>query len=95
MLWVGLRTDGIAQFYPSYPSAAALTREVLDDVHSDTDIMHIRSGLFEPQLRKIMSDLPGFKAERPHGPKAVLSAHDTAALTSEPELHYDVKSQLI
>jgi proteasome activator subunit 4 len=71
------------QFHPSYSSAAALTAEVLDDATFEKDIMHIRSGLFEPQLKKIMSSLPEWKAERPHGPKAVLSTHDTAALTSE------------
>lgn len=46
------------------------------------DIMHIQSGLFEPQLREIMQSLPAWKKERPHGPKAVQSTHDTAALTS-------------
>ena len=70
------------KFYPSYPSATALTDEVLQDTTSEKDIMQIRSGLFMPQLQKIMDSLPEWKAERPHGPKAVLSVHDTSALTS-------------
>ena len=85
-LKVGLTSDEQLakdwQFHPSYPSAAALTSEVLDDVLSKQDIMHIRTGLFEPQLKRIMESLPEWKTERPHGPKAVLSTHDTAALTS-------------
>lgn len=72
------------QFHPSYPSVSALVNDVLDDAMSEKDIMHTRTGLFEPQLQQIMSSLPDWKAERPHGPKAVLSTHDTAALTSKP-----------
>jgi hypothetical protein len=49
----------------------------------EKDIMHIRSGFFTPQLQEIMAQLPEWKKERPHGPKAVLSTHDTAAMTSE------------
>ena len=49
---------------------------------SEKDIMQIRSGLFQPQLKGIMGKIPEWKEERPHGPKAVLSTHDTAALTS-------------
>lgn len=45
--------------------------------------MHIRSGTFESQLKEIVAKLPEWKAERPHGPKAVLSDHDNAATTSE------------
>ena len=71
------------QFHPSYPSASLFSAEVLDDVVSEKDIMQIRSGLFEPNLKKIMSSLPEWRTERPHGPKAVLSTHDTAALTSD------------
>ena len=85
-LKVGLPLDGQPaddwQFHPSYPSAAALTSDVLDDVMSKQDIMHVRTGFFEPQLKTIMKSLPEWKTERPHGPKAVLSTHDTAALTS-------------
>lgn len=43
--------------------------------------MHIRSGFFQPQLEKIMRSLPLLKEDRPHGPKAVLSDHDTSATT--------------
>lgn len=71
------------QFHPSYPSASALVNDILEDIMSEKDIMHGRTGAFEPQLKTIMTSLPEWKAERPHGPKAVLSAHDTAALTSE------------
>jgi proteasome activator subunit 4 len=44
--------------------------------------MHIRHGLFVPQLEKILAALPEWKTERPHGPKDVLSDHDTAGSTS-------------
>ncbi|WWD21364.1 hypothetical protein CI109_105848 [Kwoniella shandongensis] len=70
------------KFYPSYPSAAALTAEILNDPNDEKDLMHIRSGLFVPQLQQIIDSLPEWKKERPHGPKAVLSTHDTAALTA-------------
>ncbi|KAK8843981.1 hypothetical protein IAR55_006774 [Kwoniella newhampshirensis] len=70
------------KFYPSYPSATALTTEILNDPSDEKDIMHIRSGLFVPQLQQIIDSLPEWKKERPHGPKAVLSTHDTAALTA-------------
>lgn len=43
--------------------------------------MHIRSGFFQPQLEKIMGSLAVLKEDRPHGPKAVLSDHDTSATT--------------
>ena len=45
--------------------------------------MRIRTGLFEPQLREIMKSLPELMKDRPHGPKAVLSAHDTSAMTGK------------
>jgi proteasome activator subunit 4 len=45
--------------------------------------MGIRSGHFDSQLKQIMEQLPKWKAERPHGPKAVQSEHDNAAMTSE------------
>lgn len=72
-----------SQWYPSYPSAAALTQAVLDDPKSENDIMHIKSGLFTPQLQQIMDSLPTWKQDRPHGPKAALSVHDTAVSTSK------------
>lgn len=70
------------KFHPSYPTPAALTRDVLDDVNSEKDIMQIRTGLFMPQLQQIVDALPKWKEDRPHGPKAPLSTHDTSALTS-------------
>lgn len=72
------------KFHPSYPSPAALTADVLNDPDMEKDIMHIRSGLFAPQLQEIVGSLPKWKEERPHGPKAPLSTHDTSAMTSEP-----------
>ena len=71
------------KFHPSYPSPAALTADVLNDVNSEKDIMQIRSGLFMPQLQQIVDALPKWKEDRPHGPKAPLSTHDTSALTGE------------
>lgn len=71
------------KFHPSYPTPAALTQDVLNDPNGEKDIMHIRSGLFEPQLHEIVALLPKWKEERPHGPKAPLSTHDTSALTGE------------
>ena len=71
------------KFHPSYPSAAALTNDILGDPHLEKDIMRIRSGVFTPQLQDIMSSLSKLMTERPHGPKAVLSAHDTSAMSSE------------
>ncbi|WVQ63803.1 uncharacterized protein L199_001958 [Kwoniella botswanensis] len=70
------------KFYPSYPSVAALTADILSDPTDEKDLMHIRSGLFMPQLQNIVDSLPKWKEDRPHGPKAVLSTHDTAALTA-------------
>jgi proteasome activator subunit 4 len=71
------------KFHPSYPSPAVLTADVLQDVNSEKDIMQIRSGLFMPQLQQIVDALPKWKEERPHGPKAPLSTHDTSAMTGE------------
>jgi proteasome activator subunit 4 len=71
------------QFFPSYPSAKALLEDVLSDPQQTKDIMSIRTGTFETQLKEIVAKLPEWKAERPHGPKAVLSDHDNAAMTSE------------
>jgi proteasome activator subunit 4 len=45
--------------------------------------MKIRSGKYSSQLKQIMEQLSKWKAERPHGPKAVQSEHDSAAMTSE------------
>lgn len=45
--------------------------------------MQIRSGHFSPQLKQIVEQLPKWKEERPHGPKAVQSEHDNAAMTSK------------
>ncbi|OCF42973.1 proteasome activator subunit 4 [Kwoniella heveanensis CBS 569] len=70
------------KFYPSYPSAGALVETILSDPNDEKDLMHIRSGLFTPQLQHIIDSLPEWKKDRPHGPKAVLSTHDTAALTA-------------
>jgi proteasome activator subunit 4 len=72
------------KFHPSYPSAGALTSEILDDSGAEKDIMHIKTGLFTPQLEAIVASLPEWKEQRPHGPKAPLSQHDTSALTGEP-----------
>jgi proteasome activator subunit 4 len=71
------------KFHPSYPSPAALTQDVLDDPNMEKDIMHVRSGLFMPQLQEVVESLPKWKEDRPHGPKAPLSKHDTSALTGE------------
>nr|XP_018259276.1 proteasome activator subunit 4 [Kwoniella dejecticola CBS 10117]OBR81434.1 proteasome activator subunit 4 [Kwoniella dejecticola CBS 10117] len=70
------------KFYPSYPSAAALIADILSDPNDEKDLMRIRSGLFMPQLQDIMTSLPEWKKDRPHGPKAVLSTHDTSASTA-------------
>ncbi|EIW66071.1 hypothetical protein TREMEDRAFT_35609 [Tremella mesenterica DSM 1558] len=69
------------QFHPSYPSVKTFVDDVLGDPGYEKDIMQIKSGRFEPQLREIMDSLPKWKLERPHGPQAVLSTHDTSALT--------------
>ena len=55
---------------------------VLSDPESKTDIMQIKHGRFEAQLREVMDQLPKWREDRPHGPNAVLSVHDTSALTS-------------
>ncbi|WRT69165.1 uncharacterized protein IL334_006149 [Kwoniella shivajii] len=70
------------KFYPSYPSATALTSAILSDPADEKDIMRTRGGQFMPQLQKIVESLPEWKKDRPHGPKAVQSTHDTAALTT-------------
>jgi proteasome activator subunit 4 len=56
--------------------------DVLADTKQEKDIMCIRTGTFESRLKEIIAKLPEWKAERPHGPKAVLSDHDNAAMTS-------------
>lgn len=71
------------RWYPSYPDTATFVNDVLEDKEMKKDIMHIRSGRFEPQLKSIMAQLPGWKMERPHGPKAQLSDHDCAASMSK------------
>ena len=71
------------QFYPSFASAAALVDAVLSDPKAENDFMQIRTGRFMPQLQNIMSSFPKWKEERPHGPKAALSDHDTAASTGK------------
>ncbi|KAK4685506.1 proteasome activator subunit 4, partial [Tremellales sp. Uapishka_1] len=70
------------KFHPSYPSAAALTTAILEDTACEKDIMHIRSGYLTPYVESFMASLPEWRLERPHGPKASLSTHDTAALTT-------------
>ena len=78
-----LRPKLTRQFHPSYPSAKALTEDVMNDPEARKDIMHIRSGHFTPQLEQLMRNLRGYKMERPHGPKAVQSPHDLTANTGE------------
>ena len=58
-----------------------MTQEIHNDPDQRKDIMHIRSGHFTPQLEEMMKALRGYKMERPHGPKAVQSAHDLTANT--------------
>ncbi|ORX39177.1 putative membrane protein [Kockovaella imperatae] len=70
------------KFHPSYPSASALTQDVLSDTSSEIDIMRLKSGPFMPQLKGIMQELEVLRKDRPHGPKAVLSPHDTSAVTT-------------
>lgn len=64
-----------------YPTAHALIEDILNDPNCEKDIFKIRTGVFEPQLQGFITQLPQLKAERPHGPKAVLSAHDNSAIT--------------
>lgn len=71
------------QFHPSYPSAKALTDDILSDPTDEKDIMKIRSAPFQPQMQEIMKTLPELKKDRPHGPKAVQSAHDLTANSSK------------
>ena len=74
------------KFHPSYPSAGAFVTDVLDDPNLKKDIMRIKDGFYLPQLRSILQELPQLEKERPHGPLAVQSAHDTTAMTSESHL---------
>jgi proteasome activator subunit 4 len=56
-----------------------LTDDILSDPTDQKDIMKIRSAPFQPQMDKVMKTLPALKKDRPHGPKAVQSAHDLTA----------------
>ena len=67
------------KFHPSYASPSALTEEILNDPNAEKDIMQTKTGLFRPQLEHIVSSFPAWKQDRPHGPKAQLSRHDTSA----------------
>ena len=71
------------KFHPSYPSPAALVEDILNDATMSKDIMGVKSGPFGPQFAEMMHNLTELKAERPHGPKAVQSAHDCSAVTGE------------
>jgi proteasome activator subunit 4 len=71
------------QFHPSYPSAKALTDDILNDPFDAKDIMKIRSAPFQTKMQEIMETLPELKKDRPHGPKAVQSAHDLTANSSK------------
>jgi proteasome activator subunit 4 len=53
--------------------------------------MQIRTAPFKPQMEEIMKTLPSLKKDRPHGPKAVQSAHD---LTANSSRLYDAQSCL-
>jgi proteasome activator subunit 4 len=71
------------QFHPSYPSAKALTDDVLSDPADDKDLMCIRRAPFEARLTDLRDKLSVLKMERPHGPKAAQSEHDLTASSSE------------
>ena len=71
------------QFHPSYPSAKALTDDILSDPTDRKDIMQIRTAPFKPQMEEVMKTLPILKKDRPHGPKAVQSEHDLTANSSK------------
>ncbi|KAL7421289.1 Proteasome activator BLM10 [Cryptotrichosporon argae] len=65
----------------SYPNAAQLVADFIDDDGTSKDIMHIRQPAFASQLSETMTRLTELRKERPNGPKAAMSAHDTTAVT--------------
>ncbi|BEI84863.1 hypothetical protein CcaverHIS002_0502640 [Cutaneotrichosporon cavernicola] len=80
---IGSVLNGLDQlkWNASYPSAHALVDAVLDDPECNLDIMGIRNPPFQAQLTEIVARLQELRKERPHGPKAIMSAHDTTAVT--------------
>lgn len=61
----------------------ALVDAILGDPEGNLDIMGIRNPPFQDHLSEIVQNLQVLRKERPHGPKAIMSAHDTTAVTSE------------
>lgn len=83
------------QFHPSYPSAKALTDDILNDPTDQKDIMQIRTAPFKPQMEEIMKTLQVLKKDRPHGPKAVQSAHDLIANSSKLNGPYNIQELIV
>lgn len=71
------------QWNASYPSVHALVEAISNDPECNVDIMGIRNPPFQTQLTEIVDTLKILRKDRPHGPKAIMSAHDTTAVTSE------------
>jgi proteasome activator subunit 4 len=80
---MGSVLNGIDQLHwnASYPSATALINDILSDPERRKDVMRIRQTPFKTQLLDIVERLKVLRQERPHGPTAMMSAHDTTAVT--------------
>lgn len=80
---MGSVLNGLDQLHwnASYPSVHALVDAVLGDPECEIDIMGIRNPHLQPELNEAMAKLKELRAERPSGPKAAMSAHDTTAIT--------------
>lgn len=80
---IGSVLNGLDQlkWNASYPTATTLVNDILADPEGSKDIMGIRSVPFQRQLDGIIANLKELRKTRPHGPKAILSPHDTTAVT--------------
>ncbi|WOO84927.1 Autophagy-related protein 22 [Vanrija pseudolonga] len=75
--------NGLDQLHwnASYPSATALVDTILSDPDDTKDIMGILHPPFMSRLQGIVDSLKEMRKDRPHGPKAIMSPHDTTAVT--------------
>jgi proteasome activator subunit 4 len=78
-----LQKFAAAKFHPCFPSTSALLKAIADDPDDRDDLMGLRSGHLLPQIKGFMESLPILKEQRPHGPQAALSEHDTSAETGQ------------
>lgn len=81
---LGSIMNGLDQLHwnASYPNVPALIEAVRNDPKCETDIMGILPPRqLQAQVDETMAKIDKFRADRPSGPKAAMSDHDTTATT--------------